>query len=227
MLRPMGMNSHNSSLPAVNKSVELRHKTRVQNWHDELVGNVRASVDCHKTQMFPHIAANPKAKLAAAEREMQIQKENRMIVEKLTAISESKRPSTARLQYTTKPGVRLTPEGVPMLDTRKERFVGIEAHNARTRREALNDVRSQNLRMLHRLQEVQGVYSSQELRRSAAEQEKYLGMLRHIAPPSRGHARSRLHSRGSNQSFLSRSVRSDSAALPMPPPPRRSRADSI
>mmetsp|Transcript_33952 Transcript_33952/g.80612 ORF Transcript_33952/g.80612 Transcript_33952/m.80612 type:complete len:188 (+) Transcript_33952:738-1301(+) len=113
---------------------------------------------------------------------MEIHKNNQILLEKLRDIAK-RRPHHSQLQYTYKPGIRLTRSAQPKLDIEKtERFICAEPLRYRVRRDEELRIAKDNVRIGRRLVEQKPFYSSDGFRRGSDFQKQYLENCRKFRP---------------------------------------------
>jgi len=111
----------NRALPINNKLCNQRWVDRCQQLHRMRLNSIKPAIDNIPPRRYKHLFQNLKKAQLEDERNMEIERENRLLLEKMSMIMESGRPEMASANTTEfAPGTRLDRHQYPMVDHYKK-----------------------------------------------------------------------------------------------------------
>lgn len=176
--------------------------------HVERLKKMKPSIDNNAPKEYSHLTTRAKKQQLLEERYMEIELENRHLLEKMSRITQSSatqeaRPYLHRSTFQFKPGMRFDGNGVPKLDTIRIAPNGVPASlNREARKRELRRITAANLQLLERIQGLEAVYSNAKLEKS------YIQSLEYAANVS-------------NQKWIERVAEFQRRQRPASAPPRR------
>lgn len=163
----------NRSLPINNKICNQRWVDRCQQLHRMRLNQIKPAIDNKPPTRYKHLFQNLKKAQLEDERNMEIERENRLLLEKMSMIMESGRPEMASANTTEfVPGTRIDRHQYPMVDHYKK--LDHKSLNKEARRRELLRITADNQAILKRIQERQPFYNHLEWERERLQNEKYL-----------------------------------------------------
>jgi len=163
----------NRSLPINNKICNQRWVDRCQQLHRMRLNQIKPAIDNKPPTRYKHPFQNLKKAQLEDERNMEIERENRLLLEKMSMIMESGRPEMASANTTEfVPGTRIDRHQYPMVDHYKK--LDHKSLNKEARRRELLRITADNQAILKRIQERQPFYNHLEWERERLQNEKYL-----------------------------------------------------
>jgi len=146
------------AIPIGNKIVSKKERERNDDIHQRKLASMKSSLDRSAPQRFQHLSNNSKKEKQRESRFKEIQRENQMLLEKITTIMSSKKKSRS--------SPSLHRSGI---DVKKEKTL-----NKEYRKQNLIRITMENQAILQRLQDRKSHYSRQKWFKDRATAEQYM-----------------------------------------------------
>lgn len=144
--------------------------------------NIKPAIDNRPPPRFKHLQQNLKKAQLEDERNMDIERENRLLLEKMSSIMESSKGEEAAagtIEFA--PGVRINKQQLPMLDNWKRWEV--KSINKEVRRKELMRITEENQAILRRIQEKKPFYTQSEWDETQKSHDIVLRNISEYPPP--------------------------------------------
>mmetsp|Transcript_21634 Transcript_21634/g.66223 ORF Transcript_21634/g.66223 Transcript_21634/m.66223 type:complete len:176 (+) Transcript_21634:597-1124(+) len=155
------------AMPVGNKACHERYIKKMQENHKRKLRNMKCSIDNKPPTTQRHLKRNAKKEALLEERYASIERENRLLLEKMSYIM--KRNESTRMQ-----GAATVAVGANSTSMRAQRAQGHTSLNRESRKRQLQKITNENKAILRRIQNAQPYYDHVQWLEQARRNEEYM-----------------------------------------------------